>query len=286
TETLDTCSHRLDAWITSLAARRLGQMRADAPAGVHVGAFGWVEQLRPAPQLARRTLPDGRTARVPAQNGGYVLAPSPDHAAAAAVLRNGYLSRGGDDPERYAVNLSSARVRSARDLLDTVRNGQPLGAVLGYRFERGLHEGHRPLGLAKYIESVRRLSPLVANKAEPSSAEPAEAIAARNVVDGQALRTAWQAGTIPFGNGELPAGGELRAAIEAELQALDEAVDAVADLLLAESVFQLVRGNTTAAAATLDSTARGAQPPDPDIARAPRGGTMLTHRVALAPGGA
>ena len=284
TETLDTCSHRLDAWITSLPAKRLGEMRATAGIGAHIGAYGWVEELRPAPGEIRH-LDDGREVRVPAGNGGHIVAPSMDHASAAAILRNGYLTRGAEERSRYAINLSSARVRAARDLLDAVRLGQPLGAVLGYRFERGLHEGHRPLELDKYIEPLRRLYPLVANKADPNANEPAEAISARNVVDGLALHLAFQSGAIPFGTNDLPASGDDRTAIEAELQALDQALDAVADLLTAESVYQLVRGNTTGATASLDAMAQGLRPPDPEFARQPRGGTLLTHRVAVVLGG-
>ena len=47
-ETLDTCSHRLDAWVTSLAARRLARMRAARGGGLAVGAYGWVTDLRPS----------------------------------------------------------------------------------------------------------------------------------------------------------------------------------------------------------------------------------------------
>jgi hypothetical protein len=284
TETLDTCSHRLDAWISSLPAKRLEEMRANAAIDSHLGAYGWVEDLRPAPGETRK-LDDGREVRVPVNNGGHIVTPSMDHASAAAVLRSGYLTRGAEERSRYAVNLSSARVRAARDLLDAVRLGQPLGAVLGYRFERGLHEGHRPLELDKYIEPFRRLYPLIANKADPTANEPAEEISARNVVDGLALRLDFQSGTIPFGTNDLPASGNDRDAIEAELEALDQAVDAVADLLTAESVFQLVRGNTASAGATLDAMAQGVRPPDPEFAQHPRGGTLLTHRVAIVLGG-
>jgi len=121
---------------------------------VNLGAYGWVEDLRPAPAERPQTIEVPGRGAVTAQSGsgGYVHALSMNHAAAAAVLRNGYLTRSGDARGRYAVDLSSARVRKALVLLDAVREGQSLGAVLGYQFERGLHEGHRPLELDKYIE--------------------------------------------------------------------------------------------------------------------------------------
>src|SRR5690606_37657033 len=55
----------------------------------------------------------------------------------------------------------------------------------------------------------------------------------------------------------------------------------VADLVTAESVHQIVRGNTAAASASLDTIGLGQRPPDVDVARLPRAGTMSTHRVAV-----
>lgn len=283
TETLDVSAHRLDAWITSLAGKRLEAMREWNPVGLHVGAYGWVEALRPAPANRRRRVgpPGGPPFEVQTASGGFIHGPSMSHAATAAILRNAYQSRTGADRVRYAVDLSSARVRRARWLLDGVRNGQPLGALLGYQLERGLHEGHPGFDLDKYIEPLRRRFPLVADKSGPSG-EPVEQIAARDVVDGLALRAAWTAGTFALGTGGLEVAPGDRSAVEAELRRLDETVDAVADLLLAESVHQVTVGSLSGAASTLDALAHGGvRPPDPAIAELPRGGTTLTHRVAV-----
>ena len=40
----------------------------------------------------------------------------------------------------FSVNLSSERVRQAQFVLEGMRNGQPIEALLGYQFERELHE--------------------------------------------------------------------------------------------------------------------------------------------------
>jgi hypothetical protein len=45
--TIDLASYRLDAWITSVATKRLASMRASQPQGVYIGGYGWVENLRP-----------------------------------------------------------------------------------------------------------------------------------------------------------------------------------------------------------------------------------------------
>jgi hypothetical protein len=281
TETLDTCAHRLDAWITALATERLATLRAAQPAGVHLGGFGLVENLRLAAAPVSRQLPDGRTVSVSAGNGGFIHAPSMTHAATAAVLRNGYLTRSGPGQQRYALDLSSDRIRAARWLLGAVREGQSLRALLGYQFERGLHERQ----LEKYIEPFRRLYPLP-DLDLPAATGPTEGIPSPDVVDGLALRAHAAAGDIPFGsNPDLPAADPDLAGVKAELAALDETFDAVSDLLTAEGVHQLVRGTTMGASASLDAQARGVRPPDPEIARVPRGGVPLTHRVALVLGG-
>ncbi|HEU0029480.1 MAG TPA: hypothetical protein VFQ53_02520 [Kofleriaceae bacterium] len=266
TETLDISSHRLDAWISSLAARRLASLRAQRRAS-YVGAYGYVEDL---------------VTRDAGEQLGFIQTPSLDHATTAAVLRNAFAARL-DATDGCAVDLSSRRVRHALELLEAARRGQPLGAVLGYRIERGLHEGHPTLELDKYIEPLRALYPLVAKKSgDPDdAAEPSESIGARNVVDGLAARTAWKAGTVPFGASGLPGSGDDRTAIEDELRVLDDAVDAVADLLLAESVHQLVRGNAAAASASLGALARGERPAEPEVVMQPRSGIDLMHRVLV-----
>lgn len=283
TETLDTCSHRLDAWVTALASQRLGQIREASPFSSYIGAFGWVEDLRPTPPTAVQqvALPDDRTSLLQPTSGGYIHAPSMTHAAAAAILRSGYLSRAPDERGPYAVNLSSHRVRNALWLLDTVRNGQPLGAALGYVFERGLHDR----GLDVYIDPLRQLYPLVAPQPNVSDSST-DAIPPRNVVNGLTLREAWSAGTLPFGTSGLPGAAADKDGITAELTILDDMIDGLTDLMLAEAIYQSARGNTDAASASLDSMAQGVRPPDPEVARAPRGGTALTHRVGVVVGGA
>jgi hypothetical protein len=83
-------------------------------------------------------------------NAGYIHAPPLNHAATAAVLRSGYLSQ--SDPNHpLAIDLSSRWVRLAQWPLDGARQGQPLAALLGYRFERELQER----GQAHYLQAFR-----------------------------------------------------------------------------------------------------------------------------------
>ena len=160
-ECLDLCSHRLDAWLSSFASKRLMQLRQKKAQGIFLGGFGWVENLRPAePPEKTANSPEGMgepSVFVDKNTGGYIHTPSLDQATTAAVLRSGFLSKkqaGNNSP--FAIDLSSSRVRLAMQLLDGVRQGQSLSALLGYRFERGLHEQ----GLGHYIESFRLIAPL------------------------------------------------------------------------------------------------------------------------------
>lgn len=159
TETLDLASHRLDAWVTSLATRRLAAMRASGKAGLYVGGYGWVENLRAEPQDGGPT------------DKGFVQAPSLAHATTAAVLRSGYLAHAEESENSFAVDLSSARVRGALWLLDGVRQGQAMNALLGYRFERGLHENHPGLELDRFIRPFRELDSFEGDASEAPEAK-------------------------------------------------------------------------------------------------------------------
>ena len=462
---LDIASHRLDAWISAHASRRLDALRTARPTGARLGGFGVLEDVRPAAQSA-------------AVSHGYIHAPSLGQAATAAVLRSGHLAHRREQDSPLAIDLSSRRVRLALALLDGVREGQPLGALLGYRFERGLHDHHPDLLLDRFVAPLRAIAPLdplteaeqalfvaeaheqaladqlgrlmqqltalqnadraakeqaranlvtaqaalaaanaeastlmtrlnqteaqldalidslgsgprfpglpkikigdrdipvfglspairarlvaldkeirtlsasadaanaragaaaarvnalnaqlVSSPAEIATVQQAitdlqpaldaaraavaaararvdelrrqtpalaEAIRANNVVDGLALRQRWRTGrannrwditTIPFGSAAhgLPAlGSREQIAIDEELRALDEAVDALSDLLMAEGVHQIVHGNPARAGASVDALSRGdAPPPDIDVVRTPSAGVGVTHRLLV-----
>ncbi len=136
-EALDTATFRWDAWATSLAARRLAASR---PVRC-LGAYGWICDVRPQPDT---------------DSGGYIHAPSLAQATTAAVLRSAWVNERakGRSGAAYALDLSSARVANALWLLDGVRAGQSLSALLGYRFERLLQENR----LGAYIDAFRVLA--------------------------------------------------------------------------------------------------------------------------------
>lgn len=283
-ETLDLCAYRLDAWITSFATKRLHTMRADRPEGIHLGGYGWLENLR------RQTGADTVSEPPPGEPGpllegaadaGYVHAPSVQQAVTAAVLRAGYRAHtgGGDNP--LAVDLTSDRIRLAEWLLNGVRAGQPLTELLGYRFERQLQD--HPRTLEQYLPRLRDIAPVQVTRVAAGT-DPRETVAATTVVDGLELHRRWRGGLIDWtGDRALPdVGSADHAAVEKVLTSLGEAIDAVADALLAESVHHAAQGNPMRTGATLDAASRGDVPAtELEFPRTPRTGLAVTHRIVL-----
>jgi hypothetical protein len=262
-DTIDCVSHRLDAWATSVATRRLDEIRTANVQGTHIGGFGYVENLHPSGAPVSR---------------GYLHAPSIPHATTAAILRSAHLARGEKPEGTLAVDLSSTRVSHALDLVDGVRRGQPIGALLGYRFERSLRE--KDLNLAKYILPMRQRTPLARVSTGPHLDVSVETIAARDVVDGVGLLDAWKADRAVY-YASVPVATSDRSKIDILITLLDDALDAVSDIFVAESVHQAVLGNAERSAAALDALDRQQPLPDPRVIRTPRTAIGHQHRALL-----
>jgi hypothetical protein len=307
-EHVDTCTYRYDAWLLGLVNLQLEAMRNERGdgeealphrEGAYLGAYAWLEDVRPEHKvLTPVRLADGELEKVFAggaplmrdsTNGGFVLTPSLNHAVTAAVLRNGYIANASPEaPGALAVNLSSERVRLALGALEGMRAGQSLGALLGYRLERGLHDRHSVVEVDRFIYALRDAFPLHADKLKKTTrTDPdvrVDQVDARNVVDGLQIVERVRS----TGNAHYPFGLELEnanateaAAIDTEVQRLLDLHDAIADLALAEGVHQAVQGNFDRVAATMDAYTQGHYPPDPDVIRTPMSGITLTHRIGL-----
>lgn len=286
--TLDLSAHRLDAWITSFANRRLAAMTKDGPLGQHIGAYGWVENLRPiavAPvEVPATSLPAGELAPVYElrNDSGFIHAPSVEHASAAALLRNAHLGvdgqPGADGP--FAIDLSSRRVREASRLIDGVRQGQPLGALLGYRLERRLHD----LRLDRFLAPLRELAPL-AVRARDGNTDPVESVAGNNVVDALVLlRYTGDPIDPALANAlaSVPGTATDRQNVLGEIDALFDAIDGLSDTLTAEVAYQMARNNPPRLAAALAAISHGeALPAELEVTRMPRSGNAITHRVVV-----
>ncbi|WP_440990807.1 hypothetical protein [Haloarchaeobius baliensis] len=259
----------------------------ESSAGIHVGAWGYVEDLHPDESD---------------DTGEFLHAPSLEQATTAAVLRGGHRAfENEDEGHLSAVDLSADRARIAKQLLDGVREGQPLGALLGYRFERGLHEA----GQQQYIQEFRRAYPTFTGTlgGPASSAEAARS----DVVDGYKLYRSLtfddSTHTVdprPPRRPEAEARPDVDAyadlqgehglpdltstdgdAVLGALWHLFEAVDAVRDVLTAESVHQFTQGNYSRATGSLEALANGGTVPEPQVLDTPRTSVGLTHRLLV-----
>lgn len=303
-EVLDTQTHRLDAWMTSVASARLNRLRRDRPDGTHLGAYGWVTDLRPR-GFGEQSVPtdpeDDQNPEIVGDSGspsgsedsaepagekqdGYLVAPSMHQATTAAVLRSGWLSH--TDGQAFAVDLRARRVRQALAVVDGVRSGQTLGALLGYRLERALHDARLDGLIAPFRAAYP--TPHLAEPDAPGAEEARTATAARDVVDGRALVADYTAHGNQLQDLESLTGQLTDATRPLLNQAgplvddLAATVDAVGDLLLAESVHQLVAGHPLRAGVAADGIARGDTLPDGfDVLGTPRAAIALTHRLGL-----
>lgn len=309
--TMDLASHRLDAWWTSVATRRLSTIRERQSGssyeispprtvdlgsfdvgrvdiggfdvggfdvagldrgGIHVGAFGFVEDLSPG------SGPDAE----------YLLAPSTDQAQTAAVLRAAHKGRAQQNhaaASSLAVDLSAEQVRRARALLRGVRGGQTLAELLGYRFERLLREkstSNHPL--ERYIHDYRALASAVQGRLghEDTEKEAQKNEAKKSdVVDGRALYREWTNDAL---NDDFVDSAD-RSKIDAIFREIGRSVDAVQDVLLAESVHHLIHGRPERSAAALEALSRGqAVPQELQVIETPRTETNVTHRLAALSG--
>ncbi|MEO8335836.1 MAG: hypothetical protein ABI664_12740 [bacterium] len=303
TEHLDACTYRLDAWQTALFKTRLDTLRAvpvggdgARQLGTYLGAFGWVENVTPSqssiavtdvPEKLRS--PKGTPLREYEDNGGFIHAPSINQATAAAVLRAGYMSHATPaNPDVMAVNLSSERVRRASFILSGMRNGQALEALLGYQFERGVHDrASADASLAvlnALIFDIRVAFPIQRVRIAAGSGGGAEeTVDAFDVINGLTLAETsspdWA--TITGANPAVLTPARL-AALDSERDKLADTLDAVNDLLLSESAYQMVQGNFDRAGASLTSIKDAHIPPDLDVIKTPRSSRFtFTQRAAI-----
>ena len=320
-EHIDLCTYRLDSWLLAFVVKRLQQQRSKQANGLFLGAYGYVENLRrdkgkeifnDQQTLGSFKLDATKPVYHDATNQGFIHGPSIGQAIAAAVLRNAYMTNNTSEEDianRLAVNISSSRVRMAMQLIEGIRNGQELGAILGFQFERGLHDKYQSLELDKYIQPLRQAFPLQQKVDETANGEPTYVSL---VVNGSAILDKVHAAVDWPGNSAIkddtiadllkannyakfPA--EIKNVINAnlngdpqnkaydliieEIDRMADAFDALGDLAISESVYQMVLGNHVRASAMLTALAEGQNIPDPQIIDTVRNGTVVTQRLML-----
>jgi hypothetical protein len=283
---IDLCSYRLDAWQTGLFNRRLQQTREREKEGIYIGAYGWVENLKiaqnqevPVPQAL--TPANGQPVYKPNANAGFVQTPSLNHATAAGVLLAGYHNHATrQDPGVFAVNLSSERVRRAMFVYEGIQSNQALEALLGYQFERGLHDlttANPATNLNQYILILREKFPITNASIPQQGTEAQETVPAYSVVNGLKLVEA-NPGLFAI----LVPNATHRELILKEKNRLEDTLDALNDLLVSETAYQATQGKTDRTAAVLNAMKNADLPPDLEIQKTPRSSHLtFTNRVTL-----
>lgn len=242
--TLDCASHRIDAWVTGIAARRMRWLAARATAW-RIGAYGWVDAPRPfAARLpGTAVLPPGPT------EAGLLHAPTPTQAMTAAVLRDRALRDPGDS--RWDLALDSTQVRLAAELGEQVRSGIHLKEALGREIERRA-------GDPATVQVLRKAFPM---RPEHQG---------RRVCDGEAVLQAAR---------ETPA--TLPGTLAQDVAPLQDVIDTYGDLLVADAVYQLVSGRGDLAQAAMEAAAGLGAPPDLRVLRTARSGRAVSTAVFL-----
>lgn len=353
-ETIDLTSYRLDAWINGIYAQRLdylrtpevirdneehvearGSERQTLTNGSYLGAFGYVENLKKhnledIGSSNRELVP---SAEIPSEFSsyaddlyrdnswdGYVITPSVTHAITAAILRSGYLtSRALEQSavhDQLSIRLSSKRVRAAMKLLNGVRDGQDLSELLGYMFEKGLHERSATdtsVELDKYIHGLRKRFP---TSLLEETVTPFEELRSGVVLDGLALaehilELTSSVDTFGVNNDSFDANDSLfdffsqqdnrisfdllnlsneipevtdeanYLAFLFELDQMISSFDSLSDLVVSEGVFQVAGGNMERANAVLSMMSGGRNISAPEVIETPKSEYRFENRVLL-----
>lgn len=343
-ESVDLSGSRLDAWIHGLfnirltdLRHRIGAVNINNPVvsfqgGSYIGAYGYVENLKKndtnganetdsvisrepfpienLPEELSVLLTDKPNPVIYKDSGnfGFLPAPSLSHAVTAAILRSCYeTSKNLEESQvfqRSAVNLSSARVRSALFLLQGIQAGNDLGALLGYQFENGLHESSTSgtVNLDSTVHKLRKIYPMRDELGEQIAADPV----AGQVVNGLALldnvKTIYESLLQPDasffdvinGNLGLLMGlnttdvpnaisnvqGEQKI-IAYHIDQMAQSVDALGDLVITESVYQIVRGNAPRATAAMGMLNGTSALVEPEVIQSPMKADQFVNRVLM-----
>ncbi len=241
---LDTATQRIDPWATAIAWRRLQELAA-APRSL--GVYGWVDAPQP-----RQSDGDHR----------YVLAPSTEQAVVAALLRDRALRD--PDADRWHMDLTSDAIRGALRLADETRLGSHPAESLGRAVEAIVK---RPA----VIDALRMAFPsaLATVRADMRKRRVCDGVAVLDAVESQ-----------PTAVSQLG----VSAADLVKLADLAAAVDAFADMHVAEAALGVVKGRSAMVAAATTAAAGQGVAPNFDVVRTPRSGRVVnTVAVVVLP---
>ncbi len=263
-EAIDLNSYRLDAWITSLAASRIDQMRSkpDYEKGIYFGAYGWVEDLeKDATPVNPESLTD-----IYREAGGIIHTPGAAQTVAMSVFKNSFLAHEQEvESNPFTINLTSDRIQKSRFLLDGIRQGQQLEALLGYQLERHLHENK----LHEEIYALREAFPLYENATGNSTG-----FVNLSVIDG--LKAIKNKESLPN-----QINSQVKEKVKKQIEKLEDTMDGSLDTLFYEAGYQVTQGNLSQAAAALDATKGELEPPVIESLKTKIPGTGIKHKLVM-----
>ncbi len=299
-EFFDLFNYRLDAWIQGLIAYHHEINPLKNNYGLVIGCYGWIFDLKEN-YATRSGLEE------------YILAPSINQATTAAILRGGYKNRiqssdNSTDSLSLNINLSSQRVRKAKRIVEGIRNGLPIGAILGADAERLLHDAYKEkpsIEMDSFIYPLRQAFPLNAsiNKDENS---PKDLSTSPIVINGALLLhsilewmgtdkkklnieeyfldsridsfMAWCGeNLITFEQGEN--GVRKCKRLIKIIQQVYDSYDAVMDVVLSDGIYLLCQGNTEAASAVMNALQNNTALPMPSVTEIPQASARLENKV-------
>lgn len=249
--TLDTATHRIDPWITAMAARRLEHLRERPDSRFRLGVYGWVD----GPMLG---------APGPSE-GGLLHAPSHAQALTAVILRDKFISEKLESPgttNLWSMQLESQGIRMAEEIAEEVRLGSHLFEVLGRQVER-IIASDGVVSASAAVDAVRQKFPLRAGQIDRGT-----------VCHGQDALTGLLPPKVP------PIA--LTSRQIGHLTLLKQSIDTYGDLLVAEAVHQVVTGHADIAGAAMDAAAALGAPPTLAFTETPLAGESLVTTVIFA----
>lgn len=184
-------------------------------------------------------------------DAGYVLTPSQNQGDAAVVLRDKAIQSAAG---KWDMDLDSRTVRMAKAFADEVKTGSHLNEAVGRAVEHVLEQRDA-------IRTIRERFPL---RQEHQERRPCNGMAALTHLLGPTPSV------------------DLREAQRNDLRDIEAALDSYGDLLVAQSVQQVISGTPDRAAQAMEAAAGLASPPELDVIQTQRGGNGVHTTVSFA----
>jgi hypothetical protein len=249
-QVLDCFSSRMDAWITA-EVEVLNQ--PENKRGRTLGVYGFLEN--------------------PISEGNpnppeFFQAPSLDQAKTTAILRAGSLT----DKNAFQINLTGERINQAVWFVQGLQKGYSPAELLGRYAERLIHGESIDDSIDVVLLPLRKKFPLYVREDDSSPGF-------MNIIDGQKFEACQDQDIEEALKNIQGVDSDVIQKTKAVKQQTKSLRDAMADLSIAETVYQQVTGNTAGVQAWLEASEGKVIPPFPQVVRTPRTGYSKVQRI-------